>query len=152
MDYNKWGPLSSLNVILISGISVDEYRHNGLPSTLLRLVCHSRTRFHEGNPGTLQIQPKSSSGSGIIISSSIKLVRVPSVFLLSRLWCCTHTPANQMRTTMEQLDPSKYSQVAVPYSYSLAYALVFLHHDWLPWQGYQDGNKFFLVCKERMAT
>ncbi|KAG6630092.1 hypothetical protein CIPAW_14G131300 [Carya illinoinensis] len=35
---------------------------------------------------------------------------------------------------------------------SLAYTLIFLHRGRLPWQGYEDDNKSFLVCKKKMAT
>ncbi|RVW78791.1 Cytosolic 5'-nucleotidase 3 [Vitis vinifera] len=58
--------------------------------------------------------PRSSSGSSVIISSIIiKPVRFP------RVWCCTHTPINQTQTAMEQLDPSKSSQVVVPHPHLL---------------------------------
>ncbi|XP_010658882.1 uncharacterized protein LOC100242328 isoform X1 [Vitis vinifera] len=64
--------------------------------------------------------PRSSSGSSVIISSIIiKPVRFPSIFPLSRVWCCTHTPINQTQTAMEQLDPSKSSQVVVPHPHLL---------------------------------
>ncbi|XP_034705484.1 7-methylguanosine phosphate-specific 5'-nucleotidase A isoform X3 [Vitis riparia] len=63
--------------------------------------------------------PRSSSGSSVVISSIIKPVRFPSIFPLSRVWCCTHTPINQTQTAMEQLDPSKSSQVVVPHPHLL---------------------------------